>query len=160
MKLKLFWGKLVNAFFMRVAKSNLPLLWKIEILNLRMKWRIYKRHFKDQLLGKLTVITVSVDKDWEFVQGKHTCTRVRDITYRWRRANIPFAYPKVFRGTQCTDETAYPLGRIPHDVVAKVNDQVFECNQLIRASNEKHDRQQQLKASIVNHKFQEYDHDL
>lgn len=160
MKLKLLWKKLVNVFFMLIVKSSLPLLWKAKILNMRVNWWIYKRHFKDQLLGKLVVITVSVQKDWEYVRGEHTQTRVRDITYRWKRAKLPFVYPKTFRGTQCVDETAYPLGLVPHSVVASVNDQVFKCNQEIRASNERYDRQQELKASILNHQFQEYDHEV
>lgn len=155
-----FWRDPVNWVVSYIMRSSLPVLWKAQVATWNMKWWSYKRHFKDQLLGELVVVVVSVDKDWEYVQGKHTRTRVRDIVYRWRRTKLPFAYFKSFQGTQCTDETAHPLGRIPHDIVATVNDKVFECNQEIRASNERHDRQQQLKSSIIDHKFQEYNHDL
>lgn len=154
-----FWKNPINWVLFLIAQSNLPLLWKLRVAQWGMNWWQYKRHFKNELLGELVLVIVSVDKDWEFVRGEHTQTRVRDIVYRWRRSKLPFAYFRSFRGTQCTDETAHPLGRIPHDVVASFNDKVFECNQSIRASNERYDRQQQLKASIVNHQFQEYDHD-
>lgn len=154
-----FWKSPINWVLLQIAQSSLPLLWKVRVAQWGMNWWQYKRHFKDQLLGKLVVIVVSVDKDWEYVQGKHTNSRVRDITYRWKRENLPFAYRKSFQGTQCTDETAVPLGRIPHSVVAFVNDKVYECNQEIRAINEKHENHQKLKASIINHQFQEYDHD-
>lgn len=155
-----FWKQPVNWVFFQIACSNLPLLWKAKAAVWNINWCQYKRHFKDQLLGKLVVVVVSVDKDWEVVHGIHTQTRVRDIVYRWKREKLPFIYPKSFRGTQCTDENAYPLGRLPHDIIAKVNDRVFECNQEIRASNERHEKHQKLKASIVNHQFQEYNHDL
>jgi hypothetical protein len=155
-----FWNSPVNWLVALVMHSKLPVLWKAQVAVWNMKWWTYKRHFKDQFLGELVVITVSVDKDWEYIQGKHTQTRVRDIVYRWKRRNLPFAYRKKYSGTQCTDETAHPLGRIPHDIVATVNDKVFECNQEIRASNEKHEKHQKLKASIVNHQFQEYDHEV
>lgn len=155
-----FWKSPVNWVLLQIAQSNLPLLWRVRAAQWGINWWQYKCHFKDQLLGELIVVIVSVDKDWEFIRGKYTQTRVRDIVYRWRRSKLPFTYFKSFHGTQCTDETAYPLGRIPHEVIAKVNDQIFECNQEIQASNEKHDKHQKLKTSIVNHQFQEYNHDL
>jgi hypothetical protein len=149
----------VNWFLFLIAQSSLPLLWKIRVAQWGMNWWSYKRHFKNQLLGELVVIVVSVDKDWEMVQGKYTQTRVRDITYRWKRSKLPFVYRKSFQGTQCTDESAHPLGRIPHSVVALVNDKVYECNLEIRASNKRHEHHQNLKASIIGHQYQEYDHD-
>lgn len=155
-----FWKHPITWLFFKITQSNLPLMWRVQAAAWSMKWWQYKRHFKDQLLGELVVVVVSVDKDWEYVQGKYTQTRVRDIVYRWKRTKLPFTYFKYFRGTQCSDETAFPLNRLPHSDIAKVSDQIFEYNQDVKRINEQDANHQKLKDSIVDHKFQEYDHDL
>lgn len=154
-----FWKSPVNWFASYIMRSNLPLLWKARVATWNMEWWSYKRHFKNQLLGELIVIVVSIDKDWEMVQGKYSQTRVRDVTYRWKRSKLPFVYRKSFQGTQCTDESAHPLGRIPHSAVASINDKVYEYNLDVRVSNKRHEHHQNLKASIIGHQYQEYDHD-
>lgn len=125
-----------------------------------VKWMTYQKHFKDQLLGKLIVVVISIEKDWETYQGKLSSTRVRNITYRWKRDKLPFCYSTIHRGTQCTDEAAHPLGLVPHQVVVDMNDRIAEFNANAVKSNEQHQHHQKLKASIVDHKFQEYHHDL
>lgn len=143
-----------------VSKSNMPLLWKARVINWHLSWMTYRRHFKDQLLGALVVVTVNTLEDWTIVKGEFTESRVRRIKYRWKRAKIPFAYPKTRCGVQCTDEQAWPLGNVPFETVAWTNDRIFEYNRNVKASNEQHEAHQKLKASIVDHKFQEYNHDL
>ncbi|QZA70662.1 hypothetical protein AH04_187 [Erwinia phage AH04] len=154
-----FWRNPTGWLIRWVTKSNMPLLWKADIIRWHMNWKTYRRHFKDQLLGTFVVVTVSTLEDWTIVKGKFTESRVRRIKYRWKRAKIPFAYPKIRCGVQCVDEQATPLGDIPFETLALVNDRMFEYRQRVEASNEKRANHQKLKASIIDHKFQEYNHD-
>lgn len=146
--------------FYNLIYPRLSLLNKAKTLNWKIQWKNYRRHFKDQLLGELVVVTVSVDKDWEFVHGEHTQTRVRDIVYRWKRAKLPFAYRKTYSGTQCTDEFALPLNRVPHQEVANLQDRIFRHNEWVLGVNAKRNYHRSLRESIVNHQFQEYDHEV
>lgn len=139
---------------------NLPLMWKAKTATWAMKWTQYKRHFKDQLFGEFEVVVLSVDKDWTPAISEHTETPVRDITFRYKRKKLPFAYRKVYQGTQCTDETAFPLGRCEPEKVASLQETIFLRNQKVEKINIERAHHTELKQSIVNHKFQEYDHDL
>lgn len=155
-----FWKSPVHWLFMKAGQLPLPLTLKIKIACWGVKWMTYRNHFKDQLLGELQVVVVSVDKDWQTVYGKHTETLVRDIIYRWKRKKLPFVYPKVFNGTQCKDETAHPLARVDHNAIAQLNDTIFEFNRNMAERIEQRENHRKLKDSIVNHQFQEYNHDL
>ena len=134
-------------------------MWKVKITTSRLKWKQYKCHFKDNLFGSLIPVIISVDKDWVTYQGKYSKIKIRDITYRMKRSKLPFIYFKVYRGTQCNDKLARPFARKPHESIIKLNDTIGDLNVEIKASNEKYEEHQNLRANIVNHKFKEYDHD-
>lgn len=149
----------VRWVYVNLIWKNLPLMWKAKAAMWHMNSIALKRKYKIKLLGELIPVTVSVIRPWQYVRGVHTQTRVREINYRWKRKKLPFAYPKVLRGIQCTDETATPLKITDFNIVAKSADAIYNVNQYIHASNEKYYRQQKLKDDIINHKFKEYDHD-
>lgn len=149
----------VRWVYFHLIWKNLPLMWKTKTAMWHMNSIALKRKYKIKLLGELIPVTVSVIRPWQYVQGKHTQTRVREINYRWKRKKLPFAYPKVYHGVQCTDETATPLKITDFNIVAKTADAVYKVNQFILKINEKVINHQQLKNSIVGHKFKEYDHD-
>lgn len=156
---KSFKGHLFRWLFFKVVWPHIPLLWKCDLAVYHIKWMKYKRHFKDNFFGPLKVIVVTVDKDWAVVKGRHTETLVRDITYRYKRERLPFAFRKKYVGTQCTDETAFPLNRLGHDKVANLNDTIHEHNVRVAAANERNANHKTMRESIVNHQFQEYNHE-
>lgn len=104
-------------------------------------------------------MVITVDKDWEYHRGTHSQTRLRDITYRYKRDKLPFCYPKVYEGTQVRDESAIPLKRLAATVIVNANDTFAKINEQITIENNRAEAHRQTRESILNHTFKEYDHD-
>jgi hypothetical protein len=152
---------MLHWFLFKVIFPRLPLMWKIKFANLHMKWRVYNTQRWDKLLGKKVIQVVSVKQDWVTYNTGKCTVRIRDITYRWKRERLPFAYPGIWHGPQCNKEDAVPLHfSVTHETICKVNDTIADVNVTIARYNEKQDQHAKLKESIVGHEFKTYDHNL
>lgn len=139
--------------------NNLPLLWKAKVAVWHMKVMQYRKHFKNELLGKKVVVITSVDLDWQVYQTVWGELPIRDITYRYKREKLPFAYFTRHKGSQCTDETAHPVIRAPHPTIVDSSNKVYELMKGLNTKLQRAAEHQMLRESIVEHQFQEYDHD-
>lgn len=134
--------------------SNLPLMWQCKIAVKHLNWMKYKRHFKDDFFGEKKVIIYEVLVDWCVYTGNEgKIYRLRDVVYSYKREKIPFHYGRKLRGTQITDEHAFPMKLQSHQFIIEV------LENTARAFFQMHQRNLQRDA-ILNPKFKEYDHDL
>jgi len=139
--------------------NNLPLLWKAKVAVWHIKLMSYRKHFKNELLGKKVIVVKSVDKDWQGYDAVWGKLLIRDISYRYKREKLPFAYPRVYLGSQCGDADAHPLLRAPHATIVEGSNKIHGLLSDMNANRQKRAEHQRLKESIVGHQFQEYDHD-
>lgn len=113
---------------------RLPLLWAVKIAVLHMKWMRFKPKMKDKLFGEVEIIIIEEIKPWAFYVFDDYSIRLRDILYFRRRAKFRWIKSKSIVGTQCTDETAYPIMLTDHEYITAT---LAGINSAIRKNNER-----------------------
>lgn len=131
--------------FFNLFYPRLSVFQKAKVLQMALDFVVFKKNIKNKLFGKMEYVVIQVNKDWEFSYGEFTTTRVRTILFKEKREKIPFAYPKIYKGVQCTDETATPLKGGSYAIVNKIQDNIFIYNEY--AKNQNHHKE--LRKQIV-----------
>ena len=145
-----FWRNPIRWGYNKVF-AILPLMWKVKVATLHVSWMMKKQILLDRYLGQRYVSVRYTHCDWQIEKDSYGEYMLREISFVYKRRNIPWALSKEKRGFQCNDYNAFPMLAKDREsatmTLTLIRSQIHAINKQITRLNEQHKtRQAQIEA--------------